>query len=63
MHIVVVFFPQNTVDSGLWVPPENQLLASVRHHRDILLLAVGCHVRHDRRVAHPSRSRCGSTFR
>ncbi|TMS14066.1 Solute carrier family 12 member 9 [Larimichthys crocea] len=33
-----------------WLPPENQHLASVCHHRDLLRLAVSCYVLYDRSV-------------
>lgn len=56
-------FPQDPVDPGLWVPPENKHLASVHHHWDILRRSVSCDVRDDRSIPYPPRSRSGSALR
>lgn len=62
-HMTEILFLQDTVGSGLWVPPKNKHLASIRHHRDILRLSVSRDVLYDRRIPHPPRSCLGPPLR
>ena len=63
LHYNTVFLSsvmKGSVDPGLRLLPEDQPLAAVCDHRDLLWRSVGRHELHDRSVSHPSRPCLGS---